>query len=75
MSEAFSLWSPRPSLADSMNGPILSCCSFTFDLSEAKDAPNLKAIEASLRHQIDFVAEYGTKAEILCCARWHRLRS
>jgi hypothetical protein len=59
------LVSPLASLADSLNGPTLSYRGFTVDLSEAKDAPNLKDIEASLNHQIDIVAECGAKPEIL----------
>jgi hypothetical protein len=54
-----------PLLADSLNGPALAYRDFTIDLSEAKDAPNLKAIVASLRHQIDIVADCGAKPQIL----------
>lgn len=62
---ALGLLLPRASFADSLNGPILTYRGFTVDLSEAKDAPNLKAIEASLKHQIDIVADCGAKPAIL----------
>jgi hypothetical protein len=62
---AIGLLSARPSHADSLNGPTLSWRGFTIDLSEAKDAPNLEAIQTSLKHQIDIVADCGAKAEIL----------
>lgn len=62
---AFGLLSPRASFADSLNGPALAYRDFSIDLSEARDAPNLEAIQASLRHQIDIVADCGAKGEIL----------
>ena len=38
---------------------------FTVDTAAAQDAPNLRAIEASLRHQIDIVADCGAEPRIL----------
>jgi hypothetical protein len=61
MSAAFGLASPRLSFADILNGPTLGYRDFAIDLSEAKDAPNLEAIQASLRHQIDIVVDCGAK--------------
>lgn len=38
---------------------------FTVDMSAAQDAPNLRAVEASLRHQIDIVTDCGAEPRIL----------
>ena len=38
---------------------------FTVDSSAVQDVPNFKAIEASLKHQIDIVADCGASAPIL----------
>jgi hypothetical protein len=63
-----------------MNGPLLaqsgnqagnggaltfSYRGFTVDTTGAQSAPNLKAIEASLKHQIDIVADCGVAPKIL----------
>lgn len=38
---------------------------FTVDTTAAQDAPNLKQVEASLRHQIDITADCGTAPKIM----------
>lgn len=42
---------------------------FRVDISAAQGLPNLKAIEDSLKHQIDIVADCGVKADILAFFR------
>lgn len=38
---------------------------FTVDTSAAQNAPNFKAVEGSLKHQIDIVADCGVSPAIL----------
>ncbi len=38
---------------------------FTVDTTAAQDAPNLKEVEKSLKHQIDITADCGTTAKII----------
>ncbi len=46
-------------------GPRFGYRGFALDMSGAGNAPNLRAIEASLKHQIDIVADCGAKPAIL----------
>ena len=54
-----------PVLAQSGGGPTFTYRGFTVDTSAAQGAPNLRAIEASLRHQIDIVSDCGAAPRIL----------
>jgi hypothetical protein len=65
---ALGLMARRAALAESSSTSFLYR-GFTVDLSEAKGAANLEAIEKSLKHQIDIVADCGAKAEILAFFR------
>jgi hypothetical protein len=62
ISAAASLFS-RP--APAQGGNTFSYRGFTVDVSDAKSAPNLKAVEASLRHQIDIAADCGASPKII----------
>ena len=53
-----------PVLAQSGGGATFAYRGFTVDMSAAQDAPNLRAVEASLRHQIDIVADCGAEPRI-----------
>ena len=44
---------------------------FTVEISAVKSAPNLAAIESSVKHQIDIVADCGVKPEIQSFFRSH----
>jgi hypothetical protein len=55
-----------PALAQSAGaGGKLAYRGFTADTSAVRDFPNIKAIEGSLKHQIDIVADCGASAPIL----------
>lgn len=55
-----------PALAQSDGaGGKLAYRGFTVDTSAVQDLPNIKAIESSLKHQIDIVADCGASAPIL----------
>ena len=54
-----------PALPASADTTPLSYRGFTLDLTGAASAPNLPAIEASLKHQIDIVADCGCSAPIM----------
>ena len=57
---------------DIANG-ALSYRRFTVDVSAVQDSPDFGAIESSLKHQIDIVADCGAKPEILEFFRGRRI--
>jgi len=48
---------------------VLKYRGFTVDLSEAQSAPDLPAVEASVEHQIDIVADCGASPKVLAFFR------
>jgi hypothetical protein len=63
LSAAAATLSALPAAAQS--GTTFSYRGFTVDTTSAQGLPNLKEIVASLKHQIDIVADCGAKANIL----------
>jgi hypothetical protein len=64
---------PASAASDVVNG-VLSYRDFTVDMTVVKDAANRNEIEASLKKQIDIVANCGAKSDIMAFFRSQRIK-